>query len=132
LLNPSILKTGRPVCRRRPLTSSHHSIGASARSALLRVRSLALFGLGVMSDLGPLWYSRRDMEADQDRSLWELHRTDDGIAIGRAADRYLLSGVMQTSHFKRVRTGSDSNVRWAFAPSAPICDATPKHWDLRH
>jgi len=37
-LNPSILKTGRPACHRRPLTSPRHSIGAtaSARSALLR------------------------------------------------------------------------------------------------
>ena len=32
-LNPSILKTGRPACHRRPLTSPRHSIGAIASRA---------------------------------------------------------------------------------------------------
>jgi hypothetical protein len=39
----------------------------------------------------------------------ELRSTvaDDDIAIGSVADRCLLSGVIQTSHFKGVRTGFD-------------------------
>ena len=32
---------------------------------------------------------------------------DGDIAIGSVADRCLLSGVIQTSHFKRVRTAFD-------------------------
>jgi hypothetical protein len=40
---------------------------------------------------------------------------DDGIAIGSAADRCLLSGVVQTSHFAGVRTVFDPKLR----PSIP-------------
>jgi hypothetical protein len=42
----------------------------------------------------------------------ELRSTvvDDDIAIGSAADRCLLSGEKQTSHFKGVRTVFDPNV----------------------
>jgi len=41
----------------------------------------------------------------------ELRSTvaDDDIAIGSVADRCLLSGVIQTSHFKGVRTVFDPN-----------------------
>src|SRR5712664_4459861 len=55
LMDPSILKTGRPACHRLPLTSSLHRCHwlRSARSPAKRVRSLALFGLSSMSDLSP-------------------------------------------------------------------------------
>jgi hypothetical protein len=38
---------------------------------------------------------------------------DDDIAIGSVADRRLLSGVKQKSHFKGVRTVFDPKPTWA-------------------
>src|SRR5258706_7844028 len=49
---------------------------------------------------------------------------DDDIAIGSVADRCLLSGVIQTSHFKGVRTGLDPERTWRL-PASQFESASP-------
>jgi hypothetical protein len=44
---------------------------------------------------------------DAGQSAWAATVAEDDIAIGSVADRCLLSGVIQTSHFKGVRTVFD-------------------------